>query len=117
MGKEIVALAKEVEPYVLETRRWLHQHAELSWQEWETTQFIEDELKKMGLEPHRFDAEHPGLWCMIYGGQATETTKTILLRADIDALPVMEDVPTALTVPSTKVTSSLSLSNVLSTTS
>ncbi len=88
---DVLALAREQEAYVIEMRRWLHQHPELSWQEWGTTAFIEAELQKMGLEPHRFDEKHPGLWCMIEGGQAGPGAKTILLRADIDALPVTED--------------------------
>ena len=32
--------AEELESEVIELRRWLHQHAELSWQEFETTEFI-----------------------------------------------------------------------------
>ena len=30
--------AEELESEVIELRRWLHQHAELSWQEFETTE-------------------------------------------------------------------------------
>ena len=91
MSKDILALAKQQEEYIIAARRYLHQHPELSWQEWETTAFIEQELIKMGLEPHRFDDKHPGLWCMINGGKAAEYAKTIMLRADIDALLVAED--------------------------
>lgn len=50
MSKDILALAKQQEEYIIAARRYLHQHPELSWQEWETTAFIEQELIKMGLE-------------------------------------------------------------------
>lgn len=90
MNIDVLALAKQQEEYVIATRRHLHQHPELPWQEWETTAFIEQELLKLGLEPQRFDGR-PGLWCMIKGGKAAADAKTIMLRADIDALSVTED--------------------------
>lgn len=91
---DIKALAEKYEAYVIEQRRWAHQHAELAWKEFETTAHIEEELRKMGIEPQRFDGL-TGCWAMIRGGKATENSKTILLRADIDALATVEknDVP------------------------
>ena len=83
--------SEELENYVVEQRHWLHQHAELAWQERETTAHIEEELRKMGLEPKRFDDQHTGLYAMIYGGKAGPDAKTIMLRADIDALPIQEE--------------------------
>ena len=38
------ALAEKHEQYVIECRHWIHQHPETAWQEWETMEFIEDEL-------------------------------------------------------------------------
>ncbi len=67
-------------------RRWLHQHAELAWKEFETTDFIEEKLREFGLTPHRF-ACGTGCWTDIIGGAAGEKAKMILLRADIDAMP------------------------------
>lgn len=43
-------LVKKYESYVIEQRRWFHQHAELSWQEFETTAHIEEELRSMGVD-------------------------------------------------------------------
>lgn len=43
----------------------------------------------MGIEPQTFDGL-TGCWAMISGGKADESSKTILLRADIDALPTDE---------------------------
>ncbi|MCE2963114.1 MAG: M20 family metallopeptidase [Chitinophagales bacterium] len=66
-------------------RRHIHSHPELSWQELQTTQYIIDELAKMGIA----SIERPlktGLVAIIENGVG----KTIALRADIDALPIAE---------------------------
>lgn len=91
---DIKALVEKYEQYVIEQRRWCHQHAELAWQEFETTAHIEEELRSMGIEPQKFDGL-TGCWAMITGGKADENSKTILLRADIDALETVEmnDIP------------------------
>ena len=44
----IAKLALEQEPYLVETRRWLHRHPELSWEETGTTERILAELNAMG---------------------------------------------------------------------
>lgn len=79
---------------LVEWRRWLHQHAEIAWKETETTEFIEARLREMGLNPVRFDCG-TGCWAIIEGKHPTAKEKTILLRADIDAMPGMDakDVP------------------------
>lgn len=87
---KIKELAEKYNDYVIEQRRWCHQHAELSWKEFETTAHIEEELRKMGVtEIHHYEGL-TGLWAMIRGGKAKEGCRTILLRADIDALPTIE---------------------------
>ena len=86
---DIRALAEKYEGYIIEQRRWFHAHPELSWEEFGTTDHIQEELKKMGLEVHRFEGR-PGCTAMIYGGKAVPGAKTVALRADIDALPVEE---------------------------
>lgn len=90
MENKIMELARKYEQYVIDQRRWVHQHAELAWQEHETTAHIEEELRKMGLEPQKFDGL-TGCWAMIRGGKADENSKTILLRADIDAIETVEN--------------------------
>ena len=79
---------------LLEDRRWLHQHAETAWNEHKTTAYIEKRLLGMGLKPHRFDCQ-TGCWCLIEGTHAENKGRTILLRADIDAMPGVDrkDVP------------------------
>ena len=86
---DIRALAEKYEGYIIEQRRWFHAHPELSWEEFGTTDHIQEELEKMGLEVHRFEGR-PGCTAMFYGGKAVPGAKTVALRADIDALPVEE---------------------------
>jgi metal-dependent amidase/aminoacylase/carboxypeptidase family protein len=51
-------LAEKYEQYVIDCRHWIHQHPETAWQEWETMEFIENELPAvlrrmhlLGLDP------------------------------------------------------------------
>lgn len=70
---------------MVEFRRELHRHPELPWEEFETTKRIAEELDKIGV-PYRL-TEPTGVIAEIKGGKPG---KTVALRADIDALPVME---------------------------
>ena len=78
--------ATQLLQYMRDFRRELHQNPELSWQEYETTDRIERELKKLGLTCTRF--QPTGLMTEIRGSRPG---KTVALRADIDALPITED--------------------------
>ncbi len=87
-------------------RRDVHAHPELSRQERRTTEKIVARLAAAGLEPHRL-AGGVGLYCDI-GADGTSptdpvelTTPVVMLRADLDALPLtdVKDVPYASTVP------------------
>ena len=82
-------LAANIEAYIIEQRRWFHQHPELSWEEVETTKEIVRQLEAMGYDVHTYP-DRPGCWALLKGGKATEQSKTVILRADIDALPVLE---------------------------
>lgn len=66
-------------------RRKLHSEPELSWEEYETTNFVSAYLTDLGIE-HR-KTEPTGVIAEIKGGKAGET---VALRADMDALPVEE---------------------------
>ena len=83
---DVLKFVKEKNDYLLKTRRYVHQHPELSWKEYKTTDFIEQELQKLGLETQRFEG-HTGVTATIHGKKAHTGSKTIMLRADIDALP------------------------------
>lgn len=51
--KELLQRAKELEPELLENRRWLHRHPELGFELKETCTFVEEKLKAMGYAPQR----------------------------------------------------------------
>ena len=76
--------------YIIEKRRWLHMHPELSLKEFETASLIERELDSFGI-PHERVGE-TGVYGWIDGKKtsASEDRRCIALRSDIDALP-MED--------------------------
>ena len=82
----IQELAEKYEDYIIEKRRYFHRYPELSWKEEKTTEAIEAELKAMGVETRHFEGR-PGVVGLIRGGAPG---KTVLLRADIDALPIEE---------------------------
>lgn len=86
MISEIAKQAEKIENYIIEKRRYLHQYPELSFQEEKTTKYIGEELVRLGLKPHFFK-DYYGVWTRIEG---KKKGKTILLRADIDALPITE---------------------------
>lgn len=68
------------------TRRYLHQHPEVSYKEFETTKFIKSELDKLGI-PYESPLE-TGCVGILKGGKKSD--RVIALRADIDALPITE---------------------------
>lgn len=91
---DIKKLAEKYDDYIIEQRRYFHQNPELSFEEKETTQALKKQLEDMGIEVITFD-DYYGLVGMIRGGK--KSGKTVMLRADIDALPIEEhaDVPFA----------------------
>lgn len=80
--KEIIL---ENEDKMIDFRRKMHQKPELSMKEFETTKFIASYLDELGIS-YRF-ANPTGLIGEIKG---KSDKKTVLLRADIDALPIKE---------------------------
>ncbi len=70
--------------YLTETRRKLHALAELSGSEYKTSDFIFSELLRFGYKPKRIDT---GVYCDLGRGN-----KRLAFRADIDALPIKENV-------------------------
>src|SRR5690606_2596952 len=72
-------------------RRHLHAHPELSFQEFNTARFIEEKLESYDIPFSKIAGT--GLMALIKGKNPDK--KTVALRADIDALPIVEanDVP------------------------
>ncbi|MBA3638685.1 MAG: amidohydrolase, partial [Acidobacteria bacterium] len=88
LAAEIDKLSSAVEADLLAWRRHLHQNPELSNREVETSKFVVDKLKSFGLEPQTGIARH-GVVALLNGGRPGPV---VALRADMDALPVREEV-------------------------
>ena len=93
---QIDSAASAVAPKVITWRRDIHQHPELSNREVRTSKLVADHLKKLGLQV-RTGIAHTGVSAVLKGGKPGPV---IALRADMDALPVAEqvDVPFKSTV-------------------
>jgi len=91
-------LAAEVQPQVVEWRRWFHQNPELSNREYKTAEHVAGALREMGIEPVTGIA-HTGIVAIIRGGKPGPL---VAIRTDMDALPVTEQtgLPFASTVRS-----------------
>jgi amidohydrolase len=79
----------EIMPGVVADRRWLHQHPELGYQEFQTATFIEDRLRSLGVEDIRTGVGGTGITGIIRGGLGQG--RVVGLRADMDALPILEE--------------------------
>ncbi len=84
---ELSTMIGDLLPRAIEARHWLHRHPELAFTEHKTAQFIREELDRIGV-------------CYTAGVEGAETATNALigdasrpcvaLRADIDALPIVE---------------------------
>ena len=79
--------AEAVLQEVVETRRHLHLHPEVSWEERATSRFIEERLRALGVRVDACPTETGAVGFLDTGRPG----RTVLLRADIDALPIVED--------------------------
>ena len=87
MKERIKKLAQEYHSEVIQIRRHLHAHPELSFEEYNTSKFIADKLKEFRI-PFKDGIVKTGIVALIEG--KNPSAKTIALRADIDALPIEE---------------------------
>lgn len=78
---------KERYPEMVEIRRHLHEHPELSFEEVETPKYIAAYHEKLGHEV-RTEVGGRGVVAVLRGGKPG---KTVALRADFDALPIQEE--------------------------
>lgn len=88
MLEKIKHLARVFHSEAIAIRRHLHAHPELSWQEYRTSEFICSRLKEYGI-PFTHGIGGTGVVALIEGGAACD--KAIALRADMDALPIVEE--------------------------
>ncbi len=87
MEKKILELTNKYLPRVMELRKELHKIPELGFQEFKTAEVIKNELERIGI-PFKSEVATTGVVGLIEGGKPG---KTILLRADIDGLPLEEE--------------------------
>jgi amidohydrolase len=79
--------ANELFPYTQDLRRDFHRHPELGFQEFRTAQKVAGELRALGLEVSTGIGQ-TGVVALIEGDQPGPV---ILLRFDMDALPIVEE--------------------------
>lgn len=77
---------QELEPKIIEWRRYFHEHPELSNREVKTGARIAEQLKALGLEV-QYPVAKTGVVALLKG---SKPGPVIALRADIDALPITE---------------------------
>jgi amidohydrolase len=88
LAADIDRLTAAVEPELIQWRRYLHEHPELSNREVETAKYVADHLRSFGLTPQTGIARN-GVVAVLTGGRPGPV---VALRADMDALPVKEEV-------------------------
>ncbi|MDF2501908.1 MAG: N-acetyldiaminopimelate deacetylase [Anaerosporomusa subterranea] len=87
MSDKISQLAKAGQDWVISLRRHFHMWPELGGEEFETQRKIIEELRSLGLEPHK--AAGTGVVADLRGALPG---KLVALRADIDALPIQDEI-------------------------
>jgi amidohydrolase len=85
---DLDGLADQLEPKVIEWRHDIHQNPELGNREFRTAEKVATHLKALGLEVQTGVA-HTGVVALLKGGKPGPV---VALRADMDALPVTEEV-------------------------
>lgn len=85
---EIKKLSIEYRQEITDIRRHLHAHPELSFVEFKTSEYIQSVLTRWGI-PFTAGIVKTGIVASIEGNNPT--SKTVALRADIDALPIVEE--------------------------
>ncbi len=88
MDARIRQLAEQFHPRIVEIRRHLHSHPELSWQETGTAAFVAAELDRLGI-PYQSGIARNGIVALLHGRHPEK--RCIALRADMDALPIQEE--------------------------
>ena len=89
----IKQLAHAQREEVIEWRRWMHRHPDLSQEEYGTMEFVAERLRAMGLEP-KTGIGKTGVMALLKGDKETGDKEIrqycVALRSDYDALPITE---------------------------
>ena len=86
LKSQIKHLASTLHPQLISWRRHLHAHPELSFEEYETMEFISNVLTELGIS-HEKGIAGTGVVATIKG--RNPNSRTIALRSDHDALPIL----------------------------
>ena len=78
----------EWEPELIATRRDFHMHPELGLEEVRTSGIVAERLRALGFDDVRTGIAVTGVKAVLHGGKPG---RTIMLRADMDALPIEEE--------------------------
>src|SRR5688572_25505030 len=81
----------EIVPGVIADRRHLHQYPEVVYCEEQTARFVAERLYALGADDIRTGIATTGVTALIRGTSGTGSQRTVLLRADMDALPIQEE--------------------------
>jgi amidohydrolase len=82
----------EILPGLVADRRHLHEHPELGMQEYETAKFVAARLEQLGVEDIRTGIANTGVTGLVRGtGSGPNADRVLMLRADMDALPILEE--------------------------
>jgi len=87
LKNRIKSLAQAYKQEVIDLRRHLHSHPELSFQEVQTAAFVAEKLKAIGIT--EIESKATTGWSALIKGKNPEK-KVVALRADMDALPIIE---------------------------
>ena len=85
-NQQIIKNVDKLNDYLRNTRRYLHENPELSSKEFENSKFLKEQVKKLGLDIKEVPAT--GFYAILDTGNRG---KTLGLRTDIDALPILEN--------------------------
>ena len=80
-----IEIAKRYQDYMIEKRRYFHENPEMTGKELKTIEYLSAELTALGIE--HVVIENGGILATIKGGK---DGRAVLLRADVDGLPVLE---------------------------
>ena len=83
----IKSLAQAYKQEVIDLRRHLHSHPELSFKEFQTAAFVAEKLKAIGIT--EIESKATTGWSALIKGKNPDK-KVVALRADMDALPIIE---------------------------
>lgn len=81
----ILEESKKIEETIIKHRRYIHENAEISDQLPITTEYVITKLREMGYNPKEISKS------AVVATVGKKSGKTILLRADMDALPIVEE--------------------------